>query len=60
MDFFRRCWGFAVPLVLIIIAVTILFVLGASTTVLLVVSQVGTALVIGATLCYIVFKASVA
>jgi hypothetical protein len=55
MEFFKRLWFFAIPLLLIVVAVPILFLLGVSEKVVFLVSQGGTALVIFVTFGYIVF-----
>ena len=55
MLFLKRCWGFVVPLLVLICAVPVLYACKVSSDTIFVISQGGTALIVVGTLLYIVF-----
>jgi len=55
MGFFRRCWGFVIPLLLLIVAAPILLLIGVNTALISVITNLGTAVVMLGAVLYTVF-----
>jgi len=55
MEFLRRCWGFAIPLALLILAGPVLLLTGVNPSLIVLIVDGGTVVVIVGALLYVVF-----